>query len=505
MIAQLTPIADWLVVVPVVLGLMGGALLLVLRSRLRLQQWLCLVVLLAIFGSDAALLQRVLAEGPIAMTMGRWLPPFGITFVADVLGAGFAMAAAFVAIVVLAYLQMDTPETARRDGIYPLVLLLVAGVSGAFLTGDIFNLYVWFEVILISTFGLMALAGNPLQIDGVVKYGLLNFLATSLFLLALGLLYGLLGTLNMADIMGKAQGADSTALVAIAALLTLAFATKAAAFPVNAWLPASYHTPPAGIAALIAGLLTKVGAYALIRILPFMLPGARAVLEPALVALAAITMVLGPLGAIAETKARRIFGFILIGGIGVIISGIAMPSIAAVSGAVLYVVHAILTITALYLIAGLIERSGGQLAESWRRTLLSALLLAMLLSAAGIPPFFGFWPKLLLLQGLLDDGRILHDVNVDWRALILVGAILINAFLTLIAGARLWIRLFWKEPASVASEQPRLGLGLGATAFLSCTIIGVGLWPNGLVAAAQLAAMDLLDPAVYVHAVGLGP
>src|SRR5690606_31563152 len=159
---------------------------------------------------------------------------------------------------VLVFLQMDAPEQAKRDGLYSLVLVLLAGVSGAFLTGDLFNLYVWFEVMLIASFGLMVLGGHGAQLDGTVKYGFINFLATTFFLLALGLLYGLLGTLNMADIVLRAPGADPAAMTAVAALLLLAFGTKAAAFPVNAWLPASYHTPPAAISALMAGLLTKV-------------------------------------------------------------------------------------------------------------------------------------------------------------------------------------------------------------------------------------------------------
>ncbi len=184
----------------------------------------------------------------------------------------FALAAAGLVLLLLVYLRMDMPDRARRDGVYPLVLLLLAGVSGAFLTGDLFNLYVWFEVMLIASFGLMVLGGRNIQLDGTVKYGFLNFLATTFFLLALGLLYGLLGTLNMADIVRVAPAADGAAMAGVAALLLLAFGMKAAAFPVNAWLPAAYHAPPPAISALLAGLLTKVGVYALLRSLVALLP-----------------------------------------------------------------------------------------------------------------------------------------------------------------------------------------------------------------------------------------
>ncbi|NGP18655.1 hypothetical protein G5575_14240 [Devosia chinhatensis] len=185
------------------------------------------------------------------MTMGRWLPPFGISLTADLFSAAFALAASAVSLIVLLYAEIDGGRDSKRDDFHAMVLLLLAGVTGAFLTGDLFNLYVWFEVMLIASFGLIVQGTKPIQLDGAVKYGFLNFLATTFFLMALGLLYGLLGTLNMADIMRVAPLADPGAMAGVAALLLLAFGMKAAAFPVNAWLPASYHTPSAAVSALL--------------------------------------------------------------------------------------------------------------------------------------------------------------------------------------------------------------------------------------------------------------
>ena len=498
MITHATPLADWVVVLPVVLCLLGGALLLMLRTVLKVQPWICAAVLLAVLACDVVLFERVLNDGPLSMTMGNWPPPFGISFTADVMGAGFALAAAFVALAVLLYMQMDTPESAVRDGIYPLVLLLVAGVSGAFLTGDLFNLYVWFEVMLIASFGLIVLAGNPLQLDGAVKYGVLNFLATTLFLAALGLLYGLLGTLNMADIIGAAQKADLAPLTAIAALFALAFGMKAAIFPVNAWLPASYHTPPAAISALMGALLTKVGVYAFLRTLVMLLPEAREILAPAITIIAIATMILGPVSAIAETNLRRAIGFILIGGIGVIVSAVPQSYVSAIWGAQIYVFHAIVTLAALYLAAGLIEtatgafdsrRMGGLYAAN---SPLSLLFLVLVLAISGVPPFLGFWPKLLLLEGFIAGG--------NW---LLVFSLLLNALLTLIAGARLWSRIFWRPgPAFVA---PVPAQGLGAVVLLTGTIVLFGLWPSLLMRAGAIGATDILNPARYIAAVGLSP
>lgn len=507
---------DWLVILPVVLALLGGAVLLMLREAREAQFWLALGIVAVIFASDIALALKVSGAGPVAMTMGRWLPPFGISFVADLTSAVFALAAAGVTLLLLVYLRMDMPDRARRDGVYPLILLLLAGVSGSFLTGDLFNLYVWFEVMLISSFGLMVLGGRNIQLDGTVKYGFLNFLATTFFLAALGLLYGALGTLNMADIVGRAGTANPAVMASIAALLLLAFGIKAAAFPVNAWLPASYHAPPPAISALMAGLLTKVGVYALLRALVMLLPASRELLEPVLALLAIGTLILGPLGAIAETNLRRALGFLVIGGIGATIAGAALGNDAGLAGSATYVLHAMLTITGLYLVAGLLEamtgetdtrRMGGIYAAA---SLPSLLFFVLMLAVAGVPPFLGFWPKLLLVQGGIGGWGFGRD---GW-GLALWLAVLVNALLTLIAVSRLWAHIFWRAgQEGAASEAPNPDLkpltrqvrwlGLGSASVLTLVVLLLGLWPEPLLGFGKDAAAGLLRPANYVVATGL--
>ena len=493
MATHATPLADWLVILPVLLCLGGGALLLVLRRAPAWQPWLCLAILFGVLAVDGLLLARILASGPVSITMGRWLPPFGISFTGDAMGVLFATMSALVAVAVVLSLLGEAPESAVRDGVYPLLLLLMAGVGGAFLTGDLFNLYVWFEVMLIASFGLVVLAGNPLQLDAAVKYGIVNLVATTLFLMALGLLYGALGTLNMADIIGAAGKADRLVLTVIAGLFALAFAIKAAVFPVNAWLPASYHTPPAPISALLGGVLTKVGVYALLRVLA-LLPTERAMLSPAITAVAIATMLLGPLSAIAETNLRRAVGFLLIGGIGIAITGAATAG--AVPGAIVYVGQSILVMAALYLVAGLIERAtgttdtremGGLYAASSR---LSIMFFALVLAIAGVPPFLGFWPKLLLLQGLIGAG--------DW---LLALSLLLSSLLTLIAGARLWSFVFWHPRHAPLLRPPSYAPAI----LLVGTVLLLGVAPNLLIGIGMVAAHDLADPARYVVAVGLAP
>lgn len=492
-----TQLADWVIILPLLLCLGGGAVLLMLRERLRVQWMMTAAIVLTVVFLDGVLFSRVLQNGPLTMTMGRWLPPFGISFTADVLGAGFALVAAFATLCVVLYLPGNTPESAKRDGIYPLILLLLAGVTGAFFTGDLFNLYVWFEVMLIASLGLIVLAGHPLQLDAAVKYGVLNFLATTLFLIGLGLLYGLVGTLNMADIIGAAARADLAPLTAIAALFTLAFGMKAAVFPANAWLPASYHAPPPAISALMGGLLTKVGAYALLRTLLMLLPATREVLGPTLLVIAVATAIIGPFSAIAETNLRRAIGFLLIGGVGLMMLCIAGSEAFAVAGSFAYGAHAMLTLTALYLVAGLIERATGQTNTTQMRglysasSLLSLMFLVAILAIAGVPPFLGFWPKLLMLQGFIGSG--------DWVSTFTV---LLNALMTLIAGTRLWSHIFWRGTVA----RPTLPAAPMASSFLLTVAIAIlGLAPSILIWAAHMAATDVLDPVRYIASVGLAP
>jgi multicomponent Na+:H+ antiporter subunit D len=507
------PLAAWLVILPVLLPLFGGALLIAGPGRLVDPRFVAALVVLLTGLGDAALLRHVLDSGVLAMTMGKWLPPFGISFAADSLGAGFALLAAAVTLCVLAY-RPEAAEPGRRRGRFlALVLILLAGVDGAFLTGDLFNLYVWFELILIASFGLLVFSGTPLTVEATLKYGLLNFIATSLFLIALGLIYGALGTLNMADLIHSAAAGDRPVMAGIAALLVIAFGTKAAAIPVNNWLPASYHAPPPGVSALLGGLLTKVGAYALLRTLILILPAEQALLRPVLAGVAGATLLLAPLGALAQADLRRATGYLLIGGIGAILMGLALGTPMGIAGSVAYVVNAMLTVTALYFLAGVIEartgdgtRAGGLYASS---SLLSWLFILLALTIAGVPPSLGFWPKLLLLEAALAVPGAVAG-SLDPPAMVLAICLLLNALLTLFVGARLWSRLFLR-PAGVGEAVAAAATGgspdrwaLGATATLTALVVVAGLWPEPLLAFGRVAAAGLFDPAAYIGAVGLG-
>jgi multicomponent Na+:H+ antiporter subunit D len=483
MILEPVSAADWLVIAPVALPLIFGAVLLMLRHRTAIQPGLAVAGLAILFAVDAGLLTHVWTGGPVVMTMGRWLPPFGISFVADMLGATLVATAGLVSLICGIFSINTVNFVGRRYGFYPFLLLMMAGVNGSFLTGDIFNLYVWFEVFLIS------------------KYAILNLVATTLFLIATGYLYGIFGTLNMADIARKAPELRGTApLMTLATLYLVAFGMKAAAFPLNFWLPASYHTPRIVVAALFAGLLTKVGIYALLRTLVMLFPPERSVLSGIIIWLAIGTMLIGILGALAQSDVRRLLGFVVVSGIGFMLAGIGLGDAAGLAGTVVYAVHSMLVVTALYLLAGLMRRAGdsyslNRLAGLYRTDpLMAAVALLLVFAAAGLPPGSGLWPKVMLVQASLDMG-------VWWLAL----AILITGLLTTLALGRVFVLAFWRAPEEAdeeAAQNRETNRGAYAAVLVLCVpIVLIGVWPEPLIGAAQVAVDDLLNPATYVGVV----
>lgn len=500
MILDPVPALDWLVIAPVALPLLFGAVLLMLRHRTQTQPRIAIIALAILFGVDAALLVHVWTGGPVVMTMGRWLPPFGISFVADMLGATLVATAGLVALVCGIFSVGTVNFVGRRYGFYAFMLLMLAGVNGSFLTGDIFNLYVWFEVFLIASFGLIILGSGKRQIDGATKYAILNLVATTLFLIATGYLYGIFGTLNMADIASKASQLRSSApLMTLATLYLIAFGMKAAAFPLNFWLPASYHTPRIVVAALFAGLLTKVGVYALMRTLVMLFPPERAVLSSLIVWLAIGTMLIGILGALAQSDIRRLLGFVVVSGIGFMLAGIGLGSDVGLAGSIVYAVHSMLVMTALYLLAGQIRRAGGsyaltELAGLYRTNpMMAAIALFLVLAAAGLPPGSGLWPKVMLVQASLADGSW-------WLAL----AILVTGLLTTLALGRLFVLVFWRvrDNAGAAGGELAVTASTQTAVLLLCIPIAIlGVWPEPVIAAAQYAASGLLEPGAYANAV----
>ncbi len=496
-------LADWLVVAPLCIGFAFGALCLMMRKNVAQQTRLALAGLVLFFASTVGLFINVLENGTIVMAMGRWLPPFGITFTVDLLGAIFALATGFVGLAIGVYSIADADKSERRYGYYPFLLMMLAGVASAFLTGDIFNLYVWFEVLLISSFGLIILGSRRAQLDGALRYSFLNLVATTLFLIAVAYTYGIFGTLNMADIARKSgEMSEIGPRATIAALFLFAFGMKAAAFPVNAWLPASYHTPLISVSAVFAGLLTKVGIYALLRLFMTMFPGDLPDLSITIAIIAALTMLLGALGALAQTDMRRALGFIVISGIGIMLAGLPLASQTSLTGTVFYAMHSMVIMTALYMKVGImgrqmgtfdLHRAGGLYA---RYPALAFAFFILVLSASGLPPLSGLWPKIYLVKASLD-------VGIWWLA----GAILLSGLLTTIALVRVFSFSFWRDRPEGPEQDHALEIdqpGLFAALALIAISLVAGLYPEPFIQVADRVAFELLHPIEYIEAV-FGP
>jgi multicomponent Na+:H+ antiporter subunit D len=387
----------------------------------------------------------------------------------------------------------------RREslGYHPLIQVVLMGVAGAFLTGDIFNLYVWFEVMLIGSFVLMALHRTRAQLHAAFTYVGLNLVASAFLLTAIGLLYGQAGTLNLADLAHawperRTPGLDA----ALSMLFLTAFGIKAGLFPLFFWLPASYHTPPAAVGALLAGLLTKVGVYAMVRVFTLLFPDPNAPLYTVLLVLSAITMVVGLIGALAQRDFRRVLSFNLLGHIGFTTVGLALWTPEALSGSILYVLHHMLVISCLFLVSGLLLRQRrttdlralGGLYRS--QPAVACLALIALFSLAGIPPLSGFVAKVAVLTPMIGAGQYL-----------LAAVSLSVSLLTVLSMARLWEESFWKV-APLASVPPRLSLTIVApVAFLVTLTLGLTAMAGPVSSLTRRAAEELLDGNAYVRAV----
>lgn len=486
---------------PIVIPMITAVLTLLLRKT-ALANILSLVGAIALLAAGVALLQAVLADGPMSVQMGGWEAPFGITLFADILSAAMVVIAGIVAVAVIVYSRFDVTEDERRVGFHPLSHALLVGVCGAFLTGDIFNLYVWFEVMLIASFGLLVIGGRRDQIDAAVKYVGLNLVATLAFLTGVGILYGAAGTLNMADLhLVLADRQSETAVLASAALLLFAFGAKAAMFPVFAWLPASYHTPAFATSALFAALLTKVGVYALLRVFTVVYDGGGGFVQPILLVGAVLTMVVGVLGAAAQNDVRRILSFHIISQIGYMVLGLALFTPLAIIGAIFYLFHHIIVKANLFFVAGLIklkagseelDKIGGLLKAS---PFLAILFLIPALSLAGIPPLSGFWAKFIIVQASLE-GR-------DWWVAL---AALAVGLITLFSMTKIWLAAFWKDhPDESFAKGPAMPRSMtGPITVLAVMTVIIGLGAGPLYAVAEEAAITLLDPLAYVEVV-LGP
>ena len=490
-----------------VINLFGNSypMLFFFRSFKRLQKICHLVGAITLLISVIVIFIVTQQQGILVLQIGDYQAPFGISIVIDLLGAIMLAVTGIVAFCVALYALSDIKLSQQHLGFYPIYWILLIGICGAFSTGDMFNLYVWFEVILIASFVLMALGGNRrIQLDGTIKYVAINLISTMLMLTAIAMLYGMVGTLNMADLSVRLSCYSNTNIVMAAVLLlAITFSIKAALFPLFFWLPASYHTTSVSASAIFAGILTKVGVYALIRLFTLVIlnnsPNNSIALRLLLVS-SGLTMLTGVLGAISQYNLRRILSFHIISQIGYIAMGLSIHTPLALTGAIFYIVHHIIVKTNLFLISGVINQMGKNFdirvlnGFYHNYPILAILFFIPALSLAGIPPLSGFWAKLSLLQAAFAN----HHYVIAAIALIV-------SFLTLYSMIKIWNQVFWTEKSGfqkvhVLLKSEKFFLLVPVIVLASITL-AIGCSPQLFFHVMNQASAQLLNINQYIHAV----
>ena len=441
----------------VILPLFGAALTLLLGRRSRAQVAVSVITLSATFVLALVMLVAVDLGTPLAVSVGGWPLPFGIVLYVDRFAALLVAVSSIVLLAVLLFSvgqgAADGDEDTPVSIFHPSYLILAAGIFDTFIAGDLFNLYVGFEMLLVASYVLITLGSTESRIRTGTVYIVVSLVSSIIFLSAIAMIYSALGTVNMAQIAERMQEIPPDVQMVLHIMLLLGFAIKAAVFPLSFWLPDSYPTAPAPVTAVFAGLLTKVGVYAIIRTETQLFGVSDLNLPLAIAAVA--TMIVGILGAIAQAELKRILSFTLVSHVGYMIFGIAIATEAAVGATVYYIIHHIVVQTTLFLAVGLIERYAGSTSIVRVKGLLTAspliagLYFIPALNLGGLPPFSGFIGKVALFDAAADVGTPIMWVSI--------GAGVVTSLLTLYALMRAWNLAFWRVKEETAETVDRFG------------------------------------------------
>jgi multicomponent Na+:H+ antiporter subunit D len=500
-----------IITLPVLLPMLAAAVS-VIGSRSAALQRVVGVAVLAVVAVIAGVLLVVADErGPVVAELGGWAPPVGIALVADRLSALLLLVSTLVTLAVLVYaIDQRIADYGRRTAsttFHPMYLMLCSGVSLAFLTGDLFTLFVAFELMLTASYVLITRRTGARRIRAGMTYVTVSLLSSLLFLTAVALVYAATGTVNLADLSERIGMLQPGVRSVLALMLLVVFGVKAAIVPLHFWLPDSYPNAPGPVAALFAGLLTKVGFYALLRTETLLF--GRDTPWTLLLVLAVATMLVGALGALAQNDLNRLLSFLLVSHIGFMLFGLAVFDAAGLSGAMLYAAHHITVLATLFLVSGLITRRTGTVALDGMGGLarsapgLAVLFAVPALTLAGIPPTAGFVAKLALLEAGAEAGLFPQVV---------AGVLILASLLTLYALVRVWVRVFWGKPKPpYPDDDPDDEVLVGtartsapmyaATGGLVAVSVAIVVFAGPLTAFTAQAGVDLMERTPYIDAV----
>lgn len=486
-----------LLVLPLIIPIITAVVLVFLKDHIVLQRIISFITMLFVTVLSFILLNIVQTEGILRLDFSGWLPPFGILFVADSFAMILVLTASVVTTICLLYTFSTIGDRHEKMFFYPFVLFLIAGVNGSFLTGDIFNLFVCFEVMLLASYVLIALGGEKRQLRESLKYVLINVVASWMFLVALAFLYGTVKTLNMAHIAVRvAEAGQDPLLTTVSILFLIVFSLKAGLL-LFFWLPGSYSVPPTVVQALFAALLTKVGIYALIRTFTLMFPLQQDVTHTIIGIMAGVTIIAGCMGALSGRDIYTIATYNVIIGVGFILIGLAVGTETAMTGAIYYLIHDMLAKALLFLLVGMMFYITGESVVKKMSGLIKNypifgwIFFIVMLALAGIPPLSGFVGKVLIGQGAIEAGSY-----------ILLALGFASSIIVLYSLLRIFLASFFGETTISFEDSKPIPKGAYWSFILfTISIVFVGMGAESLAVYVKDAAETLMNPSIYIDAI----
>lgn len=486
-----------LIMLPMIIPIMTGIILVFLRPFIRLQRWVSVLSLIFVGGVSIYLLEGIDANGIITLAFGEWDAPFGIVFVADSFATLLVLTASFVTLVCLLFAFSTIGKEREKLFFYPLVQFLIAGVNGSFLTGDLFNLFVCFEVMLVASYILIMMGSKKVQLKESITYIAINVLSSWIFLVGIAYLYGALGTVNLAHLAERVAEVGQTPLLTTISILFLIVFSLKSGLLLFFWLPGSYSVPPAAVAALFGALLTKVGVYAMFRMFTLVFTHEPSVTHTIIGLMAAVTLVVGSIGAIAYKDLRQIAIFNIIIAIGFIMVGLAVSTPMALEGSIYYLIHDMIVKALLFLLIGTIilltgKTRIGQMSGLIRNyPILGWIFFITTMSLAGVPPLSGFIGKFLVGKGAVETGTY-----------VLLALAFISSLFVLYSLLRIFLNCFWGETImSIDDEKPMKRVWIVPSVVLAVATFALGFGTEGIADYVGDAANILMSPDVYIDAV----
>ncbi|MBD8028563.1 Na+/H+ antiporter subunit D [Ureibacillus sp. Re31] len=487
---------------PIIIPFFFGMLLMFGQKKIAYQRITTLLGLVISILCAFGLVANVYENGPQIVTLGNWPAPFGITMVSDMVSALLVLTTLILTFFIVWYGFESIKKEREQFFYYPAVMFIIVGVNGAFTTGDIFNLFVFFEVLLMASYLLIVLGGEKAQLRESIKYILVNVISSAFFVITVAFLYSVVGTLNMADISQKITEINQPGILTVIAILfLLVFGMKAAIFPLYFWLPGAYSAPPVPVLALFGALLTKVGVYAITRTYTLFFTQEVAFTHELLLILSILTIVAGCIGALAHFDVKQIIIYNIVIAVGVILFGVAQMNEAGLEGAMFYLIHDMVIKAALFMLIGIVIyvtgttnlRKMGGLMKTYPA--LGWFYLIAALGLAGVPPLSGFIGKLLIVQGGFEAGNI-------WTSVF----ILASSIVVLLSVMRIFIYAFWGEQGQLATnvEKKKYNRLFFPTMLLVVVSIFYGIGTEWLTPFIKQAANVLMDPSIYIDAVMKG-